>query len=271
MYAKSPNAKLNVAIVGPCGRGEAQLEAAGTMENVVGVCDIDDNNLAAVARRYPKAKAYVDFRKMLDEMHKSIDAVMVSTPDHTHAPAAAMAIRLDKHCYCEKPLTHSVYETRVLAEIAKEKKLVTQMGTQIHAEDNYRRVVELIQSGAIGPVSEVLAWCGRSWGDGRRPKDTPPVPKHPLGRVDRPGEVPPLPSLLSAGELAVLVGFRQRHLGRHGLPHHGRRVLGAEAAVSDHDRGRRAAGQRRRLPKQIDGPLPVSRPWRDAAGEADVV
>ncbi|MFZ1934315.1 MAG: Gfo/Idh/MocA family oxidoreductase [Thermoguttaceae bacterium] len=178
VYAKSPNAKLNVAIVGPCGRGEAQLEAAGAMENVVGVCDIDDNNLAAVARRYPKAKAYVDFRKMLDEMHKSIDAVMVSTPDHTHAPAAAMAIRLDKHCYCEKPLTHSVYETRVLAEIAKEKKLVTQMGTQIHAEDNYRRVVELIQSGAIGPVSEVLAWCGRSWGDGRRPKDTPPVPKN---------------------------------------------------------------------------------------------
>ena len=178
LHAKSPNAKLDVAIVGPCGRGEAQLEAAGAMENVVAVCDIDDNNLAAVARRYPKAKAYVDFRKMLDEMHKSIDAVMVSTPDHTHAPAAAMAMRLGKHCYCEKPLAHSVYETRVLAQIAKEKKLVTQMGTQIHAEDNYRRVVELLHAGAIGPVSEVLVWCGKPWGDGTRPKETPPVPKN---------------------------------------------------------------------------------------------
>jgi predicted dehydrogenase len=178
LHAKSPNAKLNVAIVGPCGRGEAQLEAAGTMENVVAVCDIDDNNLAAVARRYPKARAYVDFRKMLDEMHKSIDAVMVSTPDHTHAPAAAMAMRLGKHCYCEKPLTHSVYETRVLAQIAKEKKLVTQMGTQIHAEDNYRHVVELLNAGAIGPVSEVLVWCGKGWGDGTRPKETPPAPKN---------------------------------------------------------------------------------------------
>ena len=178
VHAKSPNAKLDVAIIGPCGRGEAQLEAAGAMENVVAVCDIDDNNLAAVARRYPKAKAYVDFRKMLAEMDKSIDAVMVSTPDHTHAPASAMAMRLGKHCYCEKPLANSVYETRVLGELAEEKKLVTQMGTQIHAEDNYRRVVELIQSGAIGPVREVLAWCVRDWGGGTRPKDTPKVPKN---------------------------------------------------------------------------------------------
>jgi predicted dehydrogenase len=178
VHAKSPSGKLNVAIVGPCGRGEAQLEAAGAMENVVAVCDIDDNNLAAVARRYPKAKSFVDFRKMLDKMHKSIDAVMVSTPDHTHAPAAAMAMRLGKHCYCEKPLTHSVYETRVLSRLAKEKKLVTQMGTQIHAEDNYRRVVELVQAGAIGPVTEVLVWSGKAWSDGTRPKETPPVPKN---------------------------------------------------------------------------------------------
>ncbi len=178
LHAKSPNSKLNVAVIGPCGRGEAQLEAAAAMENVVAVCDIDDNNLAAVARRHPKARTYVDFRKMLDAMHKSIDVVMVSTPDHNHAPAAAMAMRLGKHCYCEKPLTHSVYETRVLAEIAKQQKLVTQMGTQIHAEDNYRRVVEIVQSGAIGPVTEVLVWCSKSWGDGGRPKETPPVPKN---------------------------------------------------------------------------------------------
>jgi predicted dehydrogenase len=178
VHAKSPNAKLNVAIIGCCGQGGYQLGDAGAMENVVALCDIDDNNLAAVAPHHRKAKTFVDFRKMFDKMAKSIDAVMVSTPDHTHAPAAAMAMRLGKNCYCEKPLTHSVYETRVLAQIAKEKKLVTQMGTQIHATDNYRRVVELVQSGAIGPVTEVIAWCVRSWGDGRRPKDTPKVPKN---------------------------------------------------------------------------------------------
>ena len=178
VHAKSPNEKLGVAVIGVSGQGAAQLAAAGAMEDVVAVCDIDDNNLAAVAKKYPKAKAYVDFRKMFEEMEKSIDAATVSTPDHTHAPASAMAMRLGKHCYCEKPLTHSVYETRVLAQIAKEKKVVTQMGTQIHAEDNYRRVVELVQSGAIGPVTEVLVWCGKDWGGGARPKDTPEVPKN---------------------------------------------------------------------------------------------
>lgn len=176
LRAKSPNSKLNVAVIGPCGQGQFQLEAAGQLENVVAVCDIDDNNLATVARSYPKAASFVDFRKMFDKMHKSIDAVMVSTPDHTHAPAAAMAMRHGKHCYCEKPLAHSVYETRMLAKIAKEAKVVTQMGTQIHATDNYRRVVELVQSGAIGPVTEVLVWCPKAWSDGRRPKETPPVP-----------------------------------------------------------------------------------------------
>jgi predicted dehydrogenase len=178
IHAKSPNAKLNVAVIGVAGQGGAQLGAAGALENVVAVCDIDDNNLSAAVKHYPKAKSFVDFRKMFDKMAKSIDAVTVSTPDHTHAPAAAMAMRLGKHCYCEKPLTHSVYETRVLEQIAKEKKVVTQMGTQIHAVDNYRRVVELVQSGAIGTVSEVLVWCGKDWGDGTRPKETPKVPKN---------------------------------------------------------------------------------------------
>jgi len=177
LHAKSPNEKLNVAVIGPGGRGAAQLEAAGAMENVVGICDVDENILGASAQKYPKAKTYVDFRKMLSELEKSIDAVMVSTPDHTHAPASAMAMRMGKHCYCEKPLTHSVYETRVLEQLAKEKNLVTQMGTQIHAEDNYRRVVELVQAGAIGPVTEVHAWSPARYGGVKRPTDTPAVPK----------------------------------------------------------------------------------------------
>ncbi len=109
---------------------------------------------------------------------KGIDAVVISTADHTHAPAAAMALRMGKHVYCEKPLTHSVYEARVVAWLAREAKVATQMGTQIHAEDNYRRVVELIKAGAIGPVKEVHAWVGKSWSGGERPKDTPPVPSY---------------------------------------------------------------------------------------------
>ena len=141
------------------------------------ICDVDERILAAAAKKYPKAKTYVDFRKMLAEMEKSIDAVMVSTPDHTHAPAAAMAMRMGKHCYCEKPLAHTVYEARVLAQLAKEKNLVTQMGTQIHAEDNYRRVVELVQAGAIGPVSEVRVWCKVKYGGVKRPTETPAVPE----------------------------------------------------------------------------------------------
>ena len=177
VHAKSPNEKLNVAVIGPAGRGAAQLDAAGAMENVVAICDVDQKNLAAAGQKYSKAKTYADFRKMLAEMEKSIDAVMVSTPDHTHAPASAMAMRMGKHCYCEKPLTHTVYEARVLADLAKQKNLVTQMGTQIHAEDNYRRVVELVQAGAIGPITEVRAWSPARYGGAKRPTETPEAPK----------------------------------------------------------------------------------------------
>lgn len=174
---KSPNEKLNIAVVGCGGRGGANL-AAVAGENIVALCDIDDIRLGGAAKTFPKAKTYVDFRKMLEQMNKQIDAVVVTTPDHTHAPAGMMAMRMGKHCYCEKPLAHEIFEVRTMAELARKNKLVTQMGTQIHASGNYRRVVELIQSGAIGPVSEVHVWCGKDWGGGRRPKDTPPVPEN---------------------------------------------------------------------------------------------
>ena len=129
------------------------------------------------AQQYPKAKTYLDFRKMYEEMAKTIDAVVVSTPDHTHAPASAMAMRMGKHCYCEKPLAHTVGEARVLAQLAKQRNVVTQMGTQRHAYGNYRRVVELIRAGTIGPVTEVLLWFGKSWGSGVRPRESPEPPK----------------------------------------------------------------------------------------------
>ncbi len=174
---KSPNEKLNIAVIGCAGRGGANL-AGVAGENIVALCDIDDKRLGGAAKRFPKAKTYADFRKMLEQMEKQIDAVVVSTPDHTHAPPSTMAMRMGKHCFCEKPLAHEVFEVRTMAELAKKNKLATQMGTIIHASTNYRRVVELIQSGAIGPVSEVHVWCGKDWGGGRRPKDTPAVPAH---------------------------------------------------------------------------------------------
>ncbi|MBN2475086.1 MAG: Gfo/Idh/MocA family oxidoreductase [Pirellulales bacterium] len=177
--AQSPNEQLDVAAIGCGGRGHADLRgvAAEPGVNIVALCDVDHGHSAQAFKDHPQARPYHDFRKLLDEMHKQIDAVVVGTPDHTHAPPGVMAMKLGKHCYCEKPLTHCVYEARVMAEVAKEKGLVTQMGTQIHAGDNYRRVVELVQSGAIGPVDEVHVWCGASYGGGERPKETPPVPE----------------------------------------------------------------------------------------------
>ncbi len=176
LHARSANEKLNVAIIGPGGRGSAQLGAAGEMENVVAIADVDQRILGESGQKHPRAKLFADFRAMLSEMDKSIDAVMISTPDHTHAPAAAMSMRLGKHCYCEKPLTRTVGEARFLAQLAKEKNLVTQMGNQMHATDNFRRVVELVQAGAIGPVTEVRAWSSAKYPGVHPTSETPETP-----------------------------------------------------------------------------------------------
>jgi predicted dehydrogenase len=149
----SPNDKLNVGIIGTTGRGGENLHGVSS-ENIVALCDVDDNLLGPVAAKYPKAARFNDFRKMLEEA-KNLDAVVVSTADHCHASATVMALRLGKHVYCEKPLTHTVAEARLVATEAAKAKKATQMGTQIHAGENYRRVVELIQAGAIGTVSRV--------------------------------------------------------------------------------------------------------------------
>lgn len=169
----SPNEKLNLGIIGPGGRGAANLQGVAG-ENIVAICDADFRRAGAAFERFPAAERYSDFRKMLEK--EKLDAVVVSTPDHTHAPASIMAMRLGLHCYCEKPLTHSVWEARLAAQTAKEYHVVTQMGTQIHAGENYRRVVEIVQSGAIGPVREAHVWVGKGWGGGERPSETPAVP-----------------------------------------------------------------------------------------------
>jgi predicted dehydrogenase len=145
-------------------------------QNIVALCDVDDNYLAAAAKKFPEAKTYNDFRRLLDQ--KGIDAVVVATPDHTHAVAAVAALRSGRHVYCEKPLARTLSETRIITNTAREQKLATQMGIQIHAGSNYRRVVDLIQRGTIGPVREVHVWVNASYGGQERPQDTAPVPAH---------------------------------------------------------------------------------------------
>ncbi|MGQ9525829.1 MAG: Gfo/Idh/MocA family protein [Armatimonadota bacterium] len=171
---KSPNEKLNIAGIGVGGMGANDINAVST-ENIVALCDVDDAYAAKTFQRYPKAKKYHDFREML-EKEKSIDAVVISTPDHVHAVATAMAIKLGKHVYCQKPLTRTVSEARAITELARKYKVTTQMGNQGHP--SYVRLVELIQSNVIGPVTEVHVWTDRPiWPQGlSRPAETPPVP-----------------------------------------------------------------------------------------------
>lgn len=173
--SKSPNEKLNIGCIGTANQARFSIDNVRG-ENIVALCDIDDNYLGKAAAEFPKAARFNDFRELLEL--PNLDAVTVCTPDHVHAAATVMALRLGKHVYCEKPLTHDVYEARLVARTAAESKTATQMGTQIHASDNYRRVVEIIQSGAIGPVREVHTWAGRQWGGGDRPQETPPAPSH---------------------------------------------------------------------------------------------
>jgi len=162
LQARSPGDKLNIAVIGSGGRGAANLSEVAS-ENIVALCDVNENNLESAAKKFPGARKYTDFRKLYDNAN-DIDAVVVSCAEHTHSFATLPALKLRKHVYCEKPLTHNVWETRKITEATREAKVVTQMGTQIHATNNYRRVVELVQTGAIGPVTEAHVWVGRAWG-----------------------------------------------------------------------------------------------------------
>jgi predicted dehydrogenase len=180
--SQAANERLRIACIGVGGKGSSDTDQAGQFGDVVALCDIDDNTLGSKAQKFPKAKKYNDFRKMLEEMGKEIDAVVVSTPDHTHAPASVMAMRMKKHVYCQKPLTHSVHEARVMRELAREYGLCTQMGNQGTAENGLREAVEVIRAGTIGPVREVHVWTNRPiWPQAPKVKTRPPeapVPKH---------------------------------------------------------------------------------------------
>lgn len=165
---KAVNQKLNIACVGTANQARFSIGNV-SRENIVAICDIDSNYLNRAKKDFPKARAYADYRELIESEGDKIDAVTVAIADHNHAPASIRAIRAGKHVYCEKPLTHTVQESRIIAEAAKEHGVATQLGTQIHAGDNYRRVVEVIQSGAIGDVTDIHVWVGKGWGGGDRP------------------------------------------------------------------------------------------------------
>ena len=171
----SANEKLNIAGVGVGGMGAGDIQRVPS-ENIVAICDVDANQAANAAKPFPGAKIYSDFREML-ETQKDIDAVMVATPDHNHAVVTMTALRMGKHVFCQKPLTHSVHEAIAIAKAAQEANVATQMGNQGQADEGARLICEYIWSGALGEVREVHAWSNRrpdiSPRGIPRPKETP--------------------------------------------------------------------------------------------------
>lgn len=162
----APNERIRIACIGTQNQAGFSI---GNLRNeeIVALCDVDQRNLDARGAEFPQARRYQDFRKLLEKEEQNLDAVVVATPDHIHAPATAMALRMRKSVYCEKPLTHTVQEARAIRDLAREANVATQLGTQVHAGDNYRRVVELVQSGVIGQIDTVYTWCNKGWSDGR--------------------------------------------------------------------------------------------------------
>lgn len=186
--AAGSNAKVRFAGIGVGGKGRSDIDQAGKLGEVVALCDIDESkgHLGGAADKWPNAKKFFDFRKLFDdaEMVKTIDAVVVSTPDHTHAWPSIRAMRLGKHVYCQKPLTRTVFEARTMMEVARKYKVCTQMGNQGTADNGLRRAVELIQSGIIGDVNEVHVWTNRPiW------PQAPRITKRPEGKFDVPKHV----------------------------------------------------------------------------------
>jgi predicted dehydrogenase len=175
------NDRLRTAHIGVGGMGMADLKAIASHPSVAvtALCDVDSKRLAAAKKMHPHAHTFKDYRKLFDQIGNAIDAVIVSTPDHTHAPASIMAMNMGKPVYCQKPLTHHVSEARAMRKLAADKNLVTQMGIQIHSWDQYRVTVKLIQSGVIGKIKRVRAWSNKNWGfDGPAPQGKDAIPTH---------------------------------------------------------------------------------------------
>ena len=207
------NNKLNIAVIATGGRGASNLGSVSS-ENIVALCDVNARNVDAAAAKHPNAKKFSDFRKVFDRAQE-FDAVVVSTCEHTHAFATMLALQHGKHVYCEKPLTHNIWEARKIRETAAKAKVATQMGIQIHANENYHRVVELVQSGAIGPITEAHVWVSRAWGwqsdaDAKRHRDIVSV-------RERPTEQEPVPAGLDSGGMPVGLQILGRAFGEESV------------------------------------------------------
>lgn len=169
----------HIGVGGMMGMEDLKAISSHPSVDVAALCDVDSNYLDAAHKMFPNAKVYKDYRVMLKELENEIDAVVVSTPDHTHAPASLMAMEMNKAVYCQKPLTHHVTEARAMQKMAKDRNLITQMGIQVHSFYDYKLATLLIQSGIIGKVSTVHAWSPKNWGfDGAAPEGSDPVPDH---------------------------------------------------------------------------------------------
>lgn len=182
LFGQSPNSTLRVAAVGVAGKGQSNVAQVAGAEGVkiVALCDVDHRHLARASKTYSEASLHVDWRRMLDERAREFDAVIVSTPDHLHAPVAIAAMERGLHVYCEKPIAHDIGQCRKMAVLAEKQKLVTQMGTQIHSLEAYRSAVATVRSGAIGKVKEAHLWVSKSWAGPAegRPKTSSRVPAH---------------------------------------------------------------------------------------------
>jgi predicted dehydrogenase len=180
--SNSPNEQIQFACIGVGGKGRSDSADAARNGKVVAICDVDATTLERSGTRFRDSEQYRDFRTMLNQMGDKIDAVTVSTPDHNHAPAAVMAMKMGKHCFCQKPLTHSIYEARVITDLARETGVATMMGNQGTAEDSLRKAAAVVMSGVLGKISDVHVWTNR--------------PIWPTQGIDRPTGVSGIPSTL---------------------------------------------------------------------------
>ena len=275
--SRSPNERLSFACIGVGGKGSSDTDHVGGLGDVVALCDIDSKRLGTKAEKFSNAKTYSDFRKLLDELATKIDAVVVSTPDHTHAAAALMAMRLGKPVYCQKPLTHSPYEARLMRETAAEQQGRDPDGQPGDATPASAAGVELIRAGASGRSARSTSGpTGRSSTGSRRPTSSPAPrrarsPSTCLGPVPRPRPRAAVQHGLPPARLARLVGLRHRRPRRHGLPHGEPAVHGAEARAADPRLGPQRRDQPRDVSRLGDDHLRVPRARRPPAGQADLV